>query len=108
MDRTKNNIIYHVCRDWDGNNLQSLYEQYGDQAYDIFLSKWPDAGELAEYHVHYIHCHSALDEAKEYQAEYGGQIIAIDAEYLDVIIDNLEYPHPMVYGEITLDKITRI
>jgi len=105
MNRIKNNTIYHVCKNWDGCNLKSLYKQYGNQAYDIFLEKWPDAGELAEYHIHYIHCHFTLDEAKEHQAEHGGQIIAIDVEYLEVVIDNLEYPHPMIYGEITIDDI---
>ena len=105
MNRIKNNIIYHVCKNWDRCNLKSLYEQYENQAYEMFLEKWPEASELVEYHVHYIHCHFTLDEAREYQAEYGGQIIAIDTDNLEVVIDKLEYSHPMVYGEITTDNI---
>jgi len=101
-------IIYHVCKNWDGCNIESLYKQYGDEAYRIFAKKWPDAAELAEYHVHYVHCHFALDEAKEYQTEFGGEIIAIDAEYLDVVIDTLEYPHPMVYGEISKENLYKL
>lgn len=100
---------YHVCTKWDGSNLESLYKQHGEDAYEMFAAKWPEASELAQYHADIIHLHSNLDDAKEFCEEYGGEILVIsdpDSE-LNIKIDTLEYAHPVVYGEIDAEYISR-
>ena len=95
-------IYYHVCEHWDGGDLESLYARYGQEAYQRYAERWPEAGELAQYHVHVIHLHSSLEEAEEYQEAYGGEILVIDDpdDELEVVTDDLEYPHPVVRGRI--------
>ena len=101
---------YHVCAKWDGLNLESLYKQHGEEAYEIFTAKWPEASDLAQYHCNIIHLYATLAEAVEHQEEYGGEILVIDNtdEYLDIKIDTLEFAHPVVYGKIDADCISRL
>ena len=54
-----------------------------------------------------VHCHATLAAAKEYAAEYGGEIIEIDTDGLDVR-DGAEYPHPVVPGAIPSDRCRKI
>ncbi len=103
LDKVKEKIqfhdeerMYHVTPKWDGGDLLSLYEQLGNEAYDIFYQKYGLENGLGFDHVHYIHCHYTVEEAKEYQRIWGGQILEIDAKHLAVKHDCLEYPHPMV------------
>ena len=99
----------HVGHDWaPGDDLLSLYEVYGDAAYEMYAERWPDARELAIYHAHYVHCHATLVEAVKYQSEYGGQILEIETDELDVFIDRLEYPHPCVRDMIPAEYITQM
>ena len=107
LDKVKEKIqfhdeerMYHVCPEWDGGDLLSLYEQLGNEAYDIFYQKYELDNGLGFDHVHYIHCHYTVEEVKEYQRNWGGQILEIDAKHLAVKHDCLEYPHPKVRGRI--------
>lgn len=101
-------MLYHVAKDYDGGDLQSLYEQHGNDAYDMYIDKWPEAGELVFYHVHYIHLHNSLDDAQEFVDEFGGEILVIDDADLTVERDNLEYDHPIVRDTIPAEYIRRL
>lgn len=98
---------YHVCTKWDGNNLESLYKQHGEDAYEIFATRWPEAGDLAQYHVNVIHLHANLSDAEDFCGEFGGEILVISDPNgeIDVKNDTLEYAHPVVYGEIVAEYI---
>lgn len=102
--------LYHVCPTWNGSDLESLYRQHKDEAYEMYADKWPEAGELAQYHTHYIHLHSTLDDAQEYADEYGGEILVIEAldDELDVETDTLEYNHPVIRDVIPAEYIKRL
>lgn len=103
--------LYHVAQSWDGQDLESLYQQYGDDAYNMYLEHWPEAGGLQEYHVHYVHLHKTLDEAREYQQEFGGEILVVvlPDDEVDgwVETDDLEYPHPVVRDRIEKEYVHR-
>lgn len=103
--------IYHVAPENHSGNLESLYKQHGDDAYEMYATRWPEAGELAQYHAHYVHCYSTLDEAREHTN--GGKIYAVDVEameddFIEVEIDNLEFEHPMVRDEIPAEYISEV
>ena len=100
--------MYHVVKHWDGGDLLSLYQQIGDAAYEGYAEKWPEAGELGQYHIHYIHLHATLEQAREFAEEFGGEILEISADDLDIEMDRLEYPHPMVRDCIPAEYIKRI
>ncbi len=99
--------IYHVCPAWDGDDLLSLYEQLGNEAYDVFYQKYELENGLGLDHAHFVHCHYTLEEAKEYQRIWGGQILEIDASELEIKHDCIEYPHPMVRDVIAKEYIKR-
>ena len=90
--------LYHVVENYDGGDLLSLYEQYGDRAYELFLDKWPESGELGHYHAHYIHLYSSVDDARK--SGIYGEILEIDIPDTEIQclleIDTLEFPHPMI------------
>ena len=96
---------YHVCSSWDGKDLQSLYAQYGDEAYVMYADKWPDSGNLSQVHAHVIHLHPSIDDAQKYADQYGGMILTIDDNGLDITIDDYEYPHPVCKHEIPAENI---
>ncbi len=111
-----NTVIYHVARKgWDGKALKSfaLIHEWSEATAELITANWPDVeGErlVEEYYASealYIHCHATLDEAKRFASEFGGVILAIDAEGLRVGTGQ-EYPHPVVRDEISADRITRI
>lgn len=81
-------------------------KKHGDDAYEIYAERWPEAGELGTYHAHYIHCYETLEEAQDHVDEYGGTVLVIDTTDMDVVIDNLEFPHPMVQERIPAAAIT--
>lgn len=94
---------YHVAPADHSGDLISLYDQLGEAAYAVYAERWPDAGELAQYHAHYVHMYATIEEARKHVNS--GKIYEIDAEALEdecieVEIDNLEFPHPMVRGVI--------
>ena len=92
--------MYHVCPSWNGGDLLSLYEQMGEEAYDAFAVKHGIGNGLGIGNAHFVHCHYTVEEAREYQKNWGGVILEIDAKHLAVKHDCLEYPHPKVRGRI--------
>jgi DNA replication protein DnaD len=49
-----------------------------------------------------------LDQAREFVEEFGGEILEVNTEDLDIVIDNLEYPHAMVRDRISAEYVKRI
>jgi len=41
-------------------------------------------------------------------ADFGGEILEIDGEEIEVVIDTLEYPHPVCRHEIDAGLIRRL
>lgn len=106
-------MIYHVAPANHSGDLKSLYALHGEDAYEMYADRWPEAGELAQYHAHYIHCYDSLDEAREHVARHGGKVyeINVDAMADDMIVverDNLEFDHPMVRNEIPAEYIREV
>lgn len=103
-------VYYHNCPSWDGKDLLSLYEQHKDEAYLIYADRWPDGGELGQYHVHYVHLHATLDEARTWQEAVGGVILAVNIpdDTITVDTDGLEYPHPIVEDRIPAEYVSRL
>lgn len=101
--------MYHVCRpEWDGDDLLSLYQQLGNEAYDIFYQKYEMDNGLGFDHVHFVHGHYTLKEAEEYQKVWGGEILEIDVSELDTKHDCIEYPHPMIRDVVPKEYVKRI
>lgn len=95
-------ILYHVCRcGWDGGDLLPLSNRMGwsDETAEHIAANWPDVDPWSYYcgDGQEIHCHATLDDAREFAAEYGGDVLAIDARELDVMTGR-EYPHPVIRG----------
>lgn len=90
---------YHVTPHWDGGDLESLYALHGDAAYDMYADRWPDAGALAQYHVHVVHLYASYEAAAAHVDYYGGQLLTIvdPDDDLPIHIDDLEegLPHPV-------------
>jgi hypothetical protein len=87
---------YHVCKQWDGGDLLPLARLMRDEcaAIETYLERWPEAGELALEHVHWVHMYDSLDQAKDHVIEYGGEILEISDE-ITVARDRCEFDHPM-------------
>ena len=79
--------IYHVCPAWDGDDLLSLYQQIGNEAYDVFQQKYELDNGVGFDHAH-LHCHYTL-QSKRVPKDLGGQILEIDASELEVKHDAL-------------------
>ena len=101
-------MIYHVAPANHVGDLESLYALHGEEAYEIYADRWPEAGELAQYHVHYVHCYDSLEEARAHAAQLGGKIYEICTEHLEIERDNLEFDHPMVRNEIPAEYIREV
>lgn len=100
---------YHVVDKYDGGDLESLYHRYGDAAYDMYLERWPESGNLSQYHAHNIHLYDSLEEAQKHSAYFGGDVLEIiPDDALEVTIDTLEFPHPIVEDKIPKKYITPI
>lgn len=102
--------IYHVAPADHEGDLESLYCQLGDSAYEVYAERWPEAAELGQYHVHYVHLYSDLSDAIDHAAERGGKIYTVDVNYLEesgieIKNDDLEFPHPMVAEVIPAEAI---
>lgn len=102
--------IYHVAPAEHTGDLLSLYRQHREEAYELYAERWPEAGELGQYHAHYIHCYATLEEAR---AHTSGKIYAIDVaamedDFMDVVIDTLEFAHPMVKDEIPAEYLREV
>ena len=107
--------IYHVAPKNHTGDLISLFSQHGDDAYDIFAKRWPESSSLGQYHAHYVHCYATLDDAVGHLTNHvgDGKIYEINVadladDYIKVEIDSLEFPHPMVRGEIPGEYLKEI
>jgi len=102
--------IYHVAPK-GLTGLKSLYEQFGEAAYDMYVERWPDANELAFAHAHYIHCHNTINEAVDYM-QYNGDddsvVYVVDVDDDLVCWDNLEYKHPVIEHSYDINVIKEI
>lgn len=105
---------YHVTEKWDGGDLESLVSIHGEsEAIDIFAERWPEAVDLAYEHSSRIHLHDKIDDARRYAAVDDGEILEItldgDArEEVFLMIDDLEYPHPVACENIPAEYIRRV
>lgn len=104
---------YHVAEKWNGEALESLYSQHGDDAYDLFAERWPEGISLAYEHAGRIHMHASLKEAESHKREHGGEILEItldeDAkEEVFFMIDDLEYDHPVACECIPAEYIKKM
>jgi hypothetical protein len=104
--------LYHVCEDWDGGDLKSLYRQHGDDAYDMFAEKWPEAGGLGDYHIMYVHLYSSLKAAQDHSEAFGGEILVIkynsDDPEFELERDSMEFDHPMVRDAIPKHLVKKL
>ena len=100
--------FYHVTKNWDGGDLESLYDREGDEAYEIFAERWPEAGGLADNHINLIHLHDNLSDAERFVRDFGGEILEIELDEDAVEIDNLEYPHPVSRYTIDAEYIKKV
>lgn len=105
--------LWHVApKKYNGGDLLSLYEQSGDKAYAKFAKRWPEGADLAPYHAHRVFAFDNLEEAQKYAAAKRGKVLEINADGLDVKVDNLEIPYgrkqgfPYVDDRIPADLIT--
>lgn len=102
---------YHVCQEWDGGDLLPLARRLRDEgaALDAYADRWPEAGELAQYHVHWVHLYDTFEQAQDHVDEFGGQILRIEPdEFLTIERDPLEFDHPVYRGVIPAAYISRI
>lgn len=79
----------------------------------MYASRWPESGNMGEYHAMYVHLHSNLDEATKYASEFGGKVYVVDCErmaedFIKIEMDSLEYNHPMVRDEIPAEYISSL
>jgi len=89
-------VRYHVAKEWDGEDLQPLAKRIGEnEAIEAFLESWPDAdASMANDHVWKIFLYSTLAEAQEHRDVFGGEILEIDADILEIekdLIEGYEY-----------------
>ena len=104
---------YHVAKNWNGEQLESLSSYLGSEteAIEQFIERWVDADAgFAAYHVNLIHLHASLADAIEYQKRHGGEILEIDeqGDDLEIRIDDLEYPHPVTTYPVDKQYIKKI
>ena len=103
--------FYHVTEKWDGYELESLQAQYGDNALDVFVERWPEAENLAYEHSNRIHMFDNIADALDFKTETkSSQIleISLDDERKDEIffmIDELEFNHPVACASIPAEYI---
>ena len=84
--------LYHVAPETyrEGESLLSLYAQMGDGAYEEYATRWPDAGGVGLYHAHWVHLYATPEEAEDHRADFGGTVLLINAEGLEIEEDTLE------------------
>ena len=87
--------LFHVVGDdWrEGQPLQSLHRRLGDEAYDVFVERWPDAGDLGQYHAHEIFFYETHEDALDHAANFGGRVVKVDSAKVNGLMrDKLEVP----------------
>ena len=88
--------LYHVAGSGykAGQPLQSLYKRLGDKAYEAYAERWPEAGDMGQYHAHQTFFYDNLKEAQEHVEAFGGQVIKVDPSKVKGLSrDNLEIPY---------------
>lgn len=103
---------YHVAPCWDGTDLTSLRTQWaGDEgaALDEFLTRWPEAGELAPEHISYVHLYADLADAQAHARDFGGEVLVIEDAHgdLEIQTDHCEFAHPVSYYPIPATLVRR-
>jgi len=99
---------YHVVpEDFpDGDGLRSLYSRMGDDAYDEFAKRWPDAGDMGQYHADQVFLFDTPTDAQDFADWRGGRIMQVTPdEYLEVKRDPLE-GFNYVQGEIPAEYVS--
>ena len=111
--RSSSGRLYHVVPDsYDGGDLRSLYEQLGDDAYEEFARRWPEAGDLGQVHANRVFLYDDIADAQSHADSFGGRVLEIDPAGLDVRFDDLEIPYgrqrgfPYVERKIPRGSIT--
>ncbi len=83
--------LYHVTEKWDGKDLQTAYDRLGDDAIEYFMEKWDcDDSAFAADQITSIYFYATVEQAQNHQDNYGGEILEIDAEYIETEIDSIE------------------
>ena len=102
---------YHVTPKWNEENLQTAVEFLGEsEAVEMFMTKWetPDSSYAID-QVHKIYLYATIDEAREHQEVYGGEILEIDDQWLDIFEDWTEgSPVLATRNSINKDYIRKI
>jgi len=87
--------LYHVTPKWDGQDLAPAASRIGEaEAIEMFMAKWEtDDTSFAQDQVSKVYLYNNIEQAVSHQDTYGGEILVIDATYLDIVIDEIEgYP----------------
>lgn len=93
--------IFHVCTAWDGSDLSPLAKRLGEaEAIEAWLERWPEGGDLVHDHVHAIHLYDTLEAAQEHADAFGGTVLAIDAQLVELDRDIMEFDHPITRAVI--------
>lgn len=76
---------YHVCETeggWDGKALLSLSKRLGEaDAIEAYEERWPEADPTPD--IYQVHLCRTLEDARQWVAERGGQILEIDLDLLE-------------------------
>jgi hypothetical protein len=72
--------LYHVVgEDYkSGDPLRSLYSRKGNAAYDEYAARWPEAGDLVQYHPHQNFFYDTLADAQNHASDFGGKILKVE------------------------------
>ena len=104
----RSGALFHVVPDDfpDGSSIKSLYKQMGDGAYDEFSKRWPDAGDMGQYHANQVFLFDNAAEASDFADWRGGRIMQVTPDdYLDVRVDPLE-GYKYVQDEIPMEYLS--
>lgn len=85
--------LYHVVgSDYtEGQPLKTLYSRLGDKAYDVFAEKWPESGDLGQYHAHRNFFYDNAEDAAQHADVFGGRVLRVDPSKVnDLYLDTLE------------------
>lgn len=80
---------YHVTQNWNGKDLKTAADFMGEEeAIEMFCEKWnTDDTSYAQDQIRKIYLYATIEEAQEHQDIYGGEILAINDEWLDIFED---------------------
>ena len=96
---------YHVTLQWNGKSLQTAARFYGEaEAIEMFMKKWrTEDSAFAGDQVHKIYLYNTIEEARDHQKIYGGEILEIDDEWLEIFEDVSEGT-PMLAVDREIDQ----